>query len=134
MIFVNAVRDAFSFVSSNLAHFKTFTLTAVGFQRSGVWGEETTSKIEHLGLRFGSLTAPPRGTVPGYGVPLGKLTFGLLVFPGVWDCYLQWRERRRGFYTKWEKDMLQILLGMVRPETGWMWQHRQLAANLQPIP
>lgn len=120
---------------ANLVHFKTSTLTAVGFQRSGVWGEETTSqKIEHLGLMFGSLAASPKGAVKGYGVPLAQLTFGLLVFAGVWDWYLQWRERRRGFYTKWEEDMLQILLGMVRPETGWMWQHRQLAVNLKPIP
>lgn len=119
---------------ANLVHFKTATLTAVGLQRSGVWGEETTSqKIEHLGLMFGSLAASPQSAVKGYGVPLAQLTFGLLVFPGVWDWYLQWRERRRGFYTKWEEDMLQILLGMVRPETGWMWQHRQLAENLKPI-
>ncbi|MBL0374360.1 hypothetical protein JJB09_20300 [Rhizobium sp. KVB221] len=119
---------------ANLVHFKTATLTAVGFQRSGVWGEETTSqKIEHLGLMFGSLAASPKSAVKGYGVPLAQLAFGLLVFPGVWDWYLQWRERRRGFYTKWEEDMLQILLGMVRPETGWMWQHRELALNLKPI-
>ncbi|OWV73000.1 hypothetical protein ATY77_08320 [Rhizobium sp. R634] len=34
------------------------------------------------------------------------MSFGLLIFPGVWDWYLQWREQRRGFYTKWEEDML----------------------------
>ena len=77
------------------------------FQRNSVWGEETASqKIEHLGLMFGALAASPAGVVKGRGVPLGQLTFGLLIFPGIWDWYLQWREQRRGFYTKWEEDML----------------------------
>lgn len=120
---------------ANLIRFKTATLTALGFQRNGVWGEETASqKIEHLGLMFGSLAASPNSAVKGFGVPLGQLTFGLLVFPGIWDWYLQWREKRRGFYTKWEEDMLQVLLGMVRPDTGWIWQHPELAANVKPIP
>lgn len=119
---------------ANLVRFKTATLTTLGFQRNGVWGEETASqKIEHLGLMFGALAASPKGIVKGYGVPLGQLTFGLLVFPGVWDWYLQWREKRRGFYTKWEEDMLSVLLSMVRPETGWLWQHPELVQNVKPI-
>ena len=86
---------------ADLIRFKTSTLTAIGFQRNGVWGEETASqKIEHLGLMFGALAASPAGIVKGRGVPLSQLSFGLLVFPGVWDWYLQWREQRRGFYTK----------------------------------
>ncbi|WP_075042273.1 hypothetical protein [Brucella intermedia] len=120
---------------ANLVRFKTATLTTLGFQRNGVWGEETASqKIEHLGLMFGALAASPKSAVKGYGVPLGQLTFGLLIFPGIWDWYLQWRERRRGFYTKWEEDMLSVLLGMVRPDTGWMWQHPELVENVKPIP
>jgi len=92
---------------ADLIRFKTSTLTAIGFQRNGVWGEETASqKIEHLGLMFGALAASPAGVVKGRGVPLGQLTFGLLIFPGIWDWYLQWREQRRGFYTNWEEDML----------------------------
>ncbi len=88
---------------SNLMAFKTATLTAVGFKRNGVWGEETASqKLEHLGLMFGALAASPESEVSGRGVPLRALTFGLLVFPSVWDWYLQWRERRRGFYTAWK--------------------------------
>ncbi len=84
---------------ADLIRFKTSTLTAIGFQRNGVWGEETASqKIEHLGLMFGPLAASPNGAVKGFGVPVSQLSFGLLVFPGVW--YLQWREQRRGFYTK----------------------------------
>ena len=34
----------------------------------------------------------------------------MLVFPSVWDWYLQWRERRRSFYTKCEVDMLGVVL------------------------
>ncbi len=120
---------------ANLVRFKTATLTTLGFQRNGVWGEETAAqKIEHLGLMFGALAASPKSAVKGYGVPLSQLTFGLLVFPGIWDWYLLWREKRRGFYTTWEEDMLSVLLGMVRPETGWMWQHPELVQNTRPIP
>lgn len=71
---------------ADLIRFKTSTLTAIGFQRNGVWGEETAAqKIEHLGLMFGALAASPAGVVKGRGVPLSQLTFGLLIFPGVWD-------------------------------------------------
>jgi hypothetical protein len=46
-------------------------------------GEETASqKLEHLGLMFGALAASPNGEIAGRGIPLGALTFGLLVFPG----------------------------------------------------
>jgi hypothetical protein len=120
---------------AGLVRFKTSTLTALGLQRNGVWGEETTSqKIEHLGLMLGALAASPNGVVRGYGVPLEHLTLGLLVFPGIWDWYVQWRERRRGFYTAWEVDMLRIALAMTRQETGWLRQHRQLVQRVRPIP
>lgn len=120
---------------ANLVRFKTATLTSVGFQRNGVWGEETASqKVEHLGLLFGALAASPDSEVKGRGIPLRQITFGLLVFPGIWDWYLQWREKRRGFYTSWEQDMLSAILGMTRPEAGWMWQHAELAKGLQPVP
>lgn len=119
---------------ANLVRFKTATLTTMGFQRNGVWGEETAAqKIEHLGLMFGALAASPKGEIKGRGVPLSQLTFGLLVFPGVWDWYLQWREKRRGFYTSWEHDMLSVLLSMTRPETGWLWQHPELSRNISPL-
>lgn len=120
---------------AGLVRFKTSTLTAFGLQRNGVWGEETTSqKIEHLGLMLGALAASPKGAVRGYGVPLQHLTLGLLVFPGVWDWYVQWRERRRGFYTAWEVDMLRIALAMTRQDTGWLRQHGQLVHRVRPIP
>lgn len=120
---------------AGLVRFKTSTLTALGLQRNGVWGEETTSqKIEHLGLMLGALAASPKGAVRGYGVPLEHLTLGLLVFPGIWDWYVQWRERRRGFYTAWEVDMLRIALAITRQETGWLRQHRHLIQRVRPIP
>lgn len=119
---------------ADLLNFKTSTLTAVGYQRVGVWGEETAAqKIEHCGLMFGALAASPRGAVRGLGVPLDALTFALLVFPAIWDWYLQWRERRRGFYTAWEVDMLRLGLALTRVETGWLRQNPKLAANLRPI-
>lgn len=120
---------------ADLVRFKTATLTDIGFQRNGVWNDSTAfQKIEHLGLLFGALAASPRGTVKGLGVPRDKLVMGLLVFPGVWDWYVQWRERRRGFYTVWEVNMLQLGLSLARAETGWLRQSSELAARIQPIP
>ncbi|WP_027040221.1 hypothetical protein [Mesorhizobium ciceri] len=120
---------------ADLIRFKTSTLTAFGLQRQGVWGEETASqKIEHLGLMFGALAAHPRGPVQGHGVPFQLLSFGMLVFPSVWDWYVQWRERRRGFYTVWEVDMLRISLALTRKDTGWLRQHPNLMTKLRPVP
>ncbi|MGV1758863.1 hypothetical protein ACQZ6F_19175 [Rhizobium sp. A22-96] len=119
---------------ADLVRFKTSALTSVGFQRNGVWGEETASqKIEHLGLMFGALAASRDGEVRGYGVPLRQLTFGLLLFPGIWDWYVEWRETRRGFYTAWEVDMLRIALAITKEGTGWLRQHPELLARVQPI-
>lgn len=119
---------------ASLVAFKTATLTDLGYQRSGVWGEETASqRIEHLGLLFGSLTASPAGPVAGFGVPLEALGLGLLVFPAVWDWYLLWRERRRGFYTQWEVDILQLAAALCRAEVGWLRQSPTLADRLRPI-
>lgn len=118
-----------------LVSFKTATLTEIGYQRNGVWGEETSSqKIEHLGLMFGALAAAPKGVIAGFGVPLADLTFGLLVFPTVWDWYVQWRERRRGFYTRWEVDMPRLGVALTLADTGWIRQMPHLADRLRPIP
>ncbi|MEO9340989.1 hypothetical protein ABFT80_26670 [Mesorhizobium sp. SB112] len=119
---------------AGLIRFKTSILTDAGLQRNGVWGEETASqKIEHLGLMFGALAAAPNGEVKGHGVPVNQMTFGLLIFPGVWDWYLQWRERRRGFYTKWEDDMLTVAMALARSDTGWIRQHPELLKHVRPI-
>lgn len=120
---------------ADLIRFKTATLTDIGFQRNGVWNDSTAfQKIEHLGLLFGALAASPRSVVKGLGLPLDKLAMGLLVFPAVWDWYVQWRERRRGFYTVWEVNMLQLGLALARAESGWLRQSSGLSARIQPIP
>ncbi len=117
-----------------LLKFKTSTLTQFGLQRNGVWGDETASqKVEHLGLMFGALVASPRSSVRGYGAALGDICVAMLIFPPVWDWYLQWREKRRGFFTKWEADMLALLSSLVRVDTGWIRQTPSLADRLKPI-
>lgn len=120
---------------AELIRFKTATLTDIGYQRSGVWNDSTAlQKVEHLGLLFGALTASPSGAVKGFGLPGAALTMGLLVFPGVWDWYVQWRERRRGFYTVWEVNMLHLGMALTRIDTGWLRQSPGLARYLKPIP
>lgn len=127
--------SALAMEMADLVRFKTSALTSIGFQRNGTWGEETAAqKIEHLGLMFGALAASKQGEVRGYGVPLRHLTFGLLLFPGVGDWYLQWREHRRGFYTTWEVDMLRIALALTRQDTGWLRQHPELLDGVRPVP
>ncbi|WP_229744078.1 hypothetical protein [Aliidongia dinghuensis] len=119
---------------SRLLQFKTSTLATAGFQRSGVWGEETAAqKLEHLALMFGALAAEPHGPVQGLGVPIRSLSLAMLIFPATWDWYVQWRERRRGFYTNWEVNMLSLGLALARAETGWLRQCPDLADTLQPI-
>lgn len=119
---------------TELVRFKTATLTDIGFQRIGVWNEETTAqKIEHFGLMFGALAASPSGAVHGHGVPVKDISFAMLIFPRVWDWYVQWRERRRGFFTRWECDMLRNAMALVRSETGWLRQHPELASRLVPV-
>lgn len=118
-----------------LNSFKTATLTKAGYKRSGVWNEETSSqRTEHLSLLFGAFSAPADGPVRGLGVPSDQLTFGLLIVPAVWDWYVQWRERKRGFYTRWEAEMLQIAAAFTRAETGWLRQSPEYAERLRPIP
>jgi hypothetical protein len=120
---------------ARLIAFKTATLTSLGYQRSGVWGAETASqKIEHLSLMFGALAAEPSGAIRGAGVPLELLTLGLLVFPRVWDWYLQWRSDRRGFFTSWEVEMLNVGVALTRKDTGWLRQCADLAEGLAPVP
>ncbi|TWB27701.1 hypothetical protein FBZ88_106164 [Nitrospirillum bahiense] len=120
---------------SDLVRFKTSTLTAIGYKRSGVWGSETASqKLEHLGLLFGAMCSAPGSAIRGLGVPTRNLCLALLAFPATWDWYIQWRERRRGFYTAWEVDMLALGASMARADTGWLRQSPKLAENLKPIP
>lgn len=119
---------------SELLRFKTATLTDIGYERSGVWNDQTAlQKTEHLALLFGALAASPKHAVHGHGVPRTDLAMGLLVFPAIWDWYVQWRERRRGFYTVWEVNMLQLACSLGRERTGWLRQHPELVGRLRPI-
>jgi hypothetical protein len=130
-----AAPDELAAEMAELLEFKTATLTRIGYRRRGVWGPETAAqKVEHFGLMFGAMVAPPSGPVRGLGVPPQALSFGLLVFPSVWDWYLRWREQRRGFFTAWEGDMLAIVAGLANEETGWLTQTPSLAGRLRPIP
>ncbi|ARJ65675.1 hypothetical protein WV31_08405 [Magnetospirillum sp. ME-1] len=119
---------------AELLKFKTSTFTAYGLQRNGVWGEETASqRIEHFGLWFGAFAAPAESEVRGYGTDPKSLTFAMMVFPQVWDWYLQWREQRRGFYTKWEVDLLTIAAAFCREETGWLRQKPGIGDHLREV-
>ena len=119
---------------AEILRLKTSTFADFGLQRNGVWGSETASqKVEHFGLWFGSFVEPPTSEAQGYGVDPTHLTFAMMVFPQVWDWYLHWRESRRGFYTKWEIDLLSIAAAMCREETGWLRQNPRLAGNLRVI-
>lgn len=119
---------------AEILRFKTSTFAAFGLQRNGVWGEESASqKVEHFGLWFGAFAAPPESEVQGFGVDPKLLTFAMMIFPQVWDWYLQWRERRRGFYTKWEIDLLSIAAAFCREETGWLRQTPRMAGSLKEI-
>ncbi|WP_334162652.1 hypothetical protein [Phenylobacterium sp.] len=118
-----------------LLGFKTATLTGIGFKRRGVWSAVTArQKTDHLGLMLGALHAPAAGAVRGLGAPMATLSLSLLVFPRVWDWYLRWRETRRGFYTRWEADMLANAAAFTHPETGWLTQSGHMAGHLRPVP
>lgn len=47
-------------------------------------------------------------------MPLSQLSYGLIVFTGVWDWSLQRREQRRGFYSKREEDMVMVAQALTR--------------------
>jgi len=114
-----------------LVEFKTATLTKIGVERNGVWCEETRDqRIEHFSLMFGAMTAAADGPVAGMGLTADDLTFAMLAFPQVWDWYLNWRLRRRGFFTTWEVDMLRLGMALCRRETGWLRQSPDLANRL----
>ncbi|WP_244999661.1 hypothetical protein [Brevundimonas nasdae] len=119
---------------ADLVRFKSNTLTEIGSERSGVWGEATAvQRTEHLALMLGALAAPVDGPVKGFGLARGRLTLGLLVFPTVWDWYVQWREQRRGFFAGWEAEMLLLGAAFTRERTGWIRQRPSLIEAVEPI-
>ncbi len=130
-------RDAPALLETDVARFirfKTATLPPSNLLRNGRWGVETAAqKLEHLGLMFGALCSPPDGPIRGAGIPADALSFPMLLFPSVWDWYLAWREERRGFYTSWEINMLDLAMSLTKSETGWFRQNSDLAASLRPV-
>jgi hypothetical protein len=119
---------------ASLITFKTSVLPPTGFHRRHRWKPVTASMATYsYGLIFGALAAAPLSDASGLGVPLKDFTFALLVFPEVWDWYLHWRERRRGFFTISERSNLYDAKELVRERTGWLRQHPELARRLRPI-
>jgi len=117
-----------------LIRFHTTSLSPTGFKRIRPWKRQTViSHVRNFGIMFGALCASPGSTVAGMGIPITKLTFGLMVFPQFWDWLLQWRERRRGFFTVAERSTLYVAIGFTRKITGWLRQHPGLADRLKPI-
>ncbi len=118
----------------NLVAFKVAVLPPSGYRRYQSWAPVTAIRyLRAYGMLFGALAAAPLSPVGGFGLPLAKLTFGLLVFPAIWDWYLDWRERRRGFLTNAERSMLYEAKSAVRDKTGWIRQHPELAKRIRPI-
>lgn len=118
-----------------LLEYHTSTLSPAGFKRYMRWKSQTVvAHVRNFGIMFGALSANPASPIGGLGIPLPKLTFGLFVFPQIWDWLLQWRERRRGFFTVAERSTLYVAIGFTRRNTGWIRQHPGLAKQLKPIP
>lgn len=118
----------------DLIRFHTTSLSPTGFKRIRPWKRQTViSHVRNFGIMFGALCASPGSSVAGMGVPITKLTFGLMVFPQFWDWLLQWREKRRGFFTVAERSTLYVAIGFTRKVTGWLRQHPVLADRLKPI-
>ncbi len=118
-----------------LIKFKTSKLSQTGFKRYYVWSPTTAiMKMRHLGLMFGALVASPNSVLKGLGISPDRMTLALLVFPGIWDWYLVWAEKRRGFYTLSEVNLLSDLLALTRPAIGWLRQNPQLLDRVVAIP
>src|SRR3546814_18549453 len=81
---------------------------------------------------FGAFAASPKSVVKGYGAGLGNLTFGMLVFPRVWNWYMTGRERKRGFYTMWVSAKLILGTALTRKDTVWLRTSTHLAEHLRP--
>jgi len=86
-----------------------------------------------MGLILGALAAPTDRNVKGLGVPVADLTVALFVFPDVWEWYLNWCEKRRGFFSNSEKSVLYDVRLLTRKPTGWIRQHPRLALRVKPI-
>jgi hypothetical protein len=113
---------------------KKALLPPKGYRRSGRWADTTAqTHVRRYGTIFGLLAADPGGPIRGLGVPVSNLTFGLFVFPDIWDWYLRWYEKKRGFFSSSDLTALYELKGFVRKRTGWIRQHPELGRKLRPV-
>ena len=118
----------------SLVSFKTATLPPADSDRNGRWIATTADqKRIYLGLFFGAMVSSPSSQTAGLGISANILSVALLVFPSVWDWYLAWRERRRGFFTVWETKMMSFAKHLVARETGWLRQNEGLSSHLHVI-
>ena len=119
----------------DLVKFKRSTLATFGYQRYAGWSAYTAElRANTYGRFFGAILASPRSEIAGLGVPRSHITMALMAFPAVWDWFLRWAEKRRGFYTKYEFNTLTDVASLLRENTGWIRQHPELALRLAPIP
>lgn len=115
--------------------FKTRRLTEPGEMREGCWIEASADAvIKRFSLMFGALCADQDGDLNGRGIPREALTMALLVLPDVWDWYIEWHHRKRGFYTAAELEMTYFAKALTRPQYGWLRQRQALAEALVPVP
>jgi hypothetical protein len=118
----------------NLMRFKTGVLAPRGFRRYMPWCSATAMlHVRRYGELFGALAAAPHSRANGLGVSPAKLTFGLLAFPAIWDWYLEWRHKHRGFMTSTETSLLYEAKSTTRDPTGWLRQHPELSRKITPI-
>lgn len=119
---------------SQIISFHTALLPPKGFRRRRRWTHATArTTVARFGLILGALAAPPDRHVKGLGVPVSHLTVGLFVFPEIWEWYLHWYEKRRGFFSNSEKSVMYDVKLLTRKPTGWIRQHPRLARRLKPI-
>jgi hypothetical protein len=114
--------------------FHTAPLPPKGFRRRKRWSKTTAQmEVARYGGVFGALCASPDRHVRGLGIPVENLTLALFVFPEIWEWYLQWYEKRRGFYSTSEVNVIYDVKHLTRKPTGWLRQHPRLARRLKPI-
>ena len=118
----------------DLVHFKTVMLPPKGYVRGKKWLNSTAVvQVARYGLALGTLAAERDGDVCGLGVPVKDLTLGLFAFPEVWEWYLSWYQRRRGFFSSSEQNLLYEVKSLTRNPSGWVRQHAELAQRVRPI-
>jgi hypothetical protein len=119
---------------SQIIAFHTALLPPKSFRRRKKWSRATAlTTTARIGSVLGALAAPPDRNVKGLGVPVAHLTIALFVFPDIWEWYLHWSERRRGFYSNTERSVLYDVKLLTRKPTGWIRQYPRLARRLKPI-